>query len=70
MGHSARTRELPNNTPFAVKKYYIDNFTGGWQHPAETLFREMERRLSNDLKSLVAKHFSNFSTGGLESTVL
>jgi hypothetical protein len=66
---SAITRELPNHCPYAVNEYYVKRFTEKWSVPAEKLFEEARRLFMKELKALVAKHFSEFATGGLEHTV-
>jgi hypothetical protein len=67
---SARTRELPNNTPFAVKKDYINKYTEGWGLPAENLFKRIKGVFFGEIMKLIDKRFYVFSHGGLEGTVL
>ncbi|KIM31729.1 hypothetical protein M408DRAFT_327180 [Serendipita vermifera MAFF 305830] len=66
----AVTRELPNHNPYSVNEYFISRFTENWPIPAQKLFDNMKILFLKELKALVASHFSNFATGGLQSTVL
>ena len=65
----ARTRELPDNYPFAVQQFYISAFTGKWLKPALILFDEVDYVMANHIQGLVSKHFQHFGRGGLERMV-
>ncbi|KIM31730.1 hypothetical protein M408DRAFT_237585 [Serendipita vermifera MAFF 305830] len=66
---NAITRELPHNYPYAVKRHYASRFTKAWPNPAHKLFEDMEHHFQKELRTLVTRHFSAFSPGGLFDAV-
>lgn len=65
----AITRELPDHYPFIVANEYIVAVIHKWHVPAENLFDAIQRSLLICVKTLVAKHFSKYSQGGLQQRV-
>ncbi|KAF8145482.1 P-loop containing nucleoside triphosphate hydrolase protein [Mycena galopus ATCC 62051] len=66
---NARSRELPGHYPFAVQKAYIAEFTCNWAHPAQALCASVHKTFSEQVKALIATHFSMFGQGILEHRV-
>lgn len=67
--HRARTRELPGNYPFVVQKTFIDAAIKEWQAPSFILCKTVHAVLSEHVKKLVTKHFSQFGQGHLEQRI-
>ncbi|PPQ80108.1 LOW QUALITY PROTEIN: hypothetical protein CVT25_001476 [Psilocybe cyanescens] len=65
----ARTRELPGHYPFVVQKTFIDNIIKEWQAPAQVLCKTVHSVISEHIKGLIKKHFSEFGQGYLEQRV-
>jgi hypothetical protein len=67
--HRARTRELPGNYPFVVQKTFIDAAIKEWRAPSLILCKTVHAALSEHVKKLVNKHFSEFGQGHLEQRI-
>ncbi|KAH7098197.1 P-loop containing nucleoside triphosphate hydrolase protein [Auriculariales sp. MPI-PUGE-AT-0066] len=65
----ARTRELPGNCPFVVKRHYIVEAVAKWQEPTETCFAAAGKVLLHELDNVLQDHFSIYSHGGLLARV-
>ncbi|KAG9123954.1 hypothetical protein FRC07_013378 [Ceratobasidium sp. 392] len=69
MSTEARTRELPNNVPFIVKRKLIKSFMDMWNGPTMTLLEDVERILSVYMRQLVDRFFKQHNHGGLHNAV-
>ncbi|KAH9965473.1 P-loop containing nucleoside triphosphate hydrolase protein [Russula dissimulans] len=67
---SAVTRELPDNTPFIVKKRFICNIVDGWDSPSKKLFRSAEKELNKRVKKGIEDHFGQYTHGHLKHRVI
>ena len=67
--HSVRTRELPDNYPYAIRMWYIKEFIKQWEDPANVYFAEVCRIVQTFTKELVREHFGRFSDSGLHGHV-
>jgi hypothetical protein len=65
----ARTRELPGNHPFSVKRDLIREVTTKWLAPAKALCRETHAICLTYIQSLIKAHFEHFGQGILEQRV-
>jgi hypothetical protein len=63
------TRELPNNFPFVVKKYYISAFVKRWHSPSKQLFDSTKKELNKRIKEVIDDHFSFHTYGHLKQRV-
>jgi hypothetical protein len=61
----ARTRELPGNVPFSVKKHYVDQFLATWDGPSKKCLRQSYQDFVTQIDRLVRQHFADYSSGGL-----
>ena len=62
--HRARTRrELPVNNPFVVQIIFIDVAIKEWRATSLILCKTVHAALSDHVKKLVNKHFSEFGQG-------
>ena len=66
----ARTRELPGNIPFSVKKHYIDRFLATWMAPTVALFNKALAIYGEEVDTVVRKHFEAYEHGGLLDLIL
>jgi hypothetical protein len=66
----AVTRELPNNTPFIVKKRFICDIVDGWYSPSKKLFRSAERELNKRVNKEIEDHFGQYTYGHLKQRVV
>lgn len=66
---SARTRELPGNFPFVVKKYLIGQTMKTWKALANECFERVQEILDNHVQAIVAEHFKKYVRGGLFDAV-
>ena len=67
---SARTRELPDNYPFVVYSAFISEVIQRWSKPAEDLFQETHRIVSQYVAKLAVQHFKSSGRGELQQRVL
>ena len=67
---SARTRELPNNFPYLIKKQFIGSFVQRWDSPSKQLFEFTRKELMGHVKSLVESHFSQYTHGHLKQGIM
>ncbi|KAF9525001.1 P-loop containing nucleoside triphosphate hydrolase protein [Crepidotus variabilis] len=65
----ARTRELPGHYPFAVQKAFIEEIVKKWRSPAMVMCKAVHAVVSERVKELVLKHFSEFGQGQLASRI-
>ncbi|KAH7091813.1 P-loop containing nucleoside triphosphate hydrolase protein [Auriculariales sp. MPI-PUGE-AT-0066] len=65
----ARTRELPGNVPFAVKKHYIVLFLATWDAPTSRCFDKSLTIFTEELDRIVLKHFGRYAHGSLLEVV-
>lgn len=56
----AKTRELPDNYPFAVTKMFITDVIGGWDDPAYDLLDKCLKVLTTSVNKLVLEHFGKY----------
>ena len=66
---SARTRELPNNFPYIVKKQYIGKIVKQWNDPSQQLFGFAKRELKRHVELQIASSFSQYTYGQLKQRV-
>src|SRR6266436_6940776 len=66
---SARTRELPNNYPYIVKKQYIGNIVKQWKKPSRQLFDIAVKELIKHVKLEIERNFSQYTYGQLKQRV-
>ncbi|KAG8879139.1 hypothetical protein FRB97_001919 [Tulasnella sp. 331] len=66
---TSRTRELPGNYPFLVKKQLIAETVVTWKTLATRCLDEIQEILDDHVKTVVAEHFSQYVLGGLRDTV-
>jgi hypothetical protein len=66
---SARTRELPNNYPYIVKKQYIGTIVKLWDRPSRQLFDFAKRELNKHIKLQIEENFSQYTYGQLKQRV-
>jgi hypothetical protein len=60
---------LPGHYPFAVQRTFISNVVKEWQAPAKILCKTVYDILSEHVKGIVIKHFSDFGQGLLEQRI-
>ena len=66
---SARTRELPNNFPYIVKKHYIVSIVELWNRPSQQLFDSARKELNKHVKLQIKNHFSPYNHSHLKQRV-
>jgi hypothetical protein len=66
---SARTRELPNNYPYIVKKQYIGTIVKLWKKPSRQLFEFAIKELIKHVKLQTDRNFSQYTYGQLKQRV-
>src|SRR5216684_3316129 len=66
---SARTRELPNNYPYIVKKQYIGAIVKLWNRPSQQLFDFAKKELNKHIKLQIEDSFSQYTYGQLKQRV-
>ena len=67
--YRARTRELPGNYPFVVQKSFIDAAIKEWRAPSLIFCKTVHAAVSEHVRKLVIKHFSQFGQGHLEQRI-
>ena len=58
---SARSRELPGNVPFALKKEMIQESTQLWREPANVLLTKANNTVANHFSVLCRQHFKRYT---------
>ena len=66
---SARTRELPNNYPYIIKKQYIGTIVKLWNRPSQQFFDLARKELNKHIKLQIEEHFSPYTHGHLKQRV-
>jgi hypothetical protein len=66
---SARTRELPNNYPYIVKKQYIGAIVKLWDIPSRQLFEFARKELNKHVKLQIEEKFAQYTYGQLKQRV-
>ncbi len=66
---SARTRELPNNFPYIIKRQYIGRFVDHWNRPSQQLFDFARRELTKHIKLQIEDKFSQYTYGQLKQRI-
>ena len=66
---SARTRELPNNFPYIVKKQYIGDIVKLWNRPSQEFFNLARKELNKHVKLQIEEYFSQYTHGHLKQRV-
>jgi hypothetical protein len=66
---SARTRELPNNLPYIVKKQYIGTIVKLWDRPSRQFFELARKELNKHVKLQIEEYFSQYTYGHLKQRV-
>lgn len=56
----AKTRELPDNYPFAVTKMFITDVISGWDDPAYELLDKCLKILTTSVNKVVLEHFGKY----------
>ena len=64
------TRELPNNTPFIVKKRFIGDIVDEWDSPSKKLFLSAAKELIKRIDKEIEDHFGQYTHGHLKQRVL
>ncbi|KAF8504671.1 P-loop containing nucleoside triphosphate hydrolase protein [Russula emetica] len=67
--NSARTRELPNNYPYIVKRQYIGAIVKLWDIPSRQLFEFAVKELNKHVKLQIEKKFAQYTYGQLKQRV-
>jgi len=70
LAQRSRTRELPGNYPFLVKKQLIAETVVTWKTLAAHCLDEIHELLDDHVKNLVTEHFQKYILGGLRDAVI
>jgi len=58
--NQAKTRELPDNYPFAVTKIFITDVIDGWDQPSYDLLEKCLKVLTVSVNKIVVEHFGKY----------
>ncbi|KAG8988905.1 hypothetical protein FRB94_010065 [Tulasnella sp. JGI-2019a] len=70
LAQKSRTRELPGNYPFLVKKQLIAETVVTWRTLASRCLDEVQELLDDHVKTVITDHFKNQILGGLRDAVV
>ncbi|KAI0746433.1 P-loop containing nucleoside triphosphate hydrolase protein [Daedaleopsis nitida] len=58
---SCVTRELPNNVPYAAKRFLIRKFQQGWEEKAMVSFEQVQQTFKTALSEITRTYFARYS---------
>ena len=66
---SSITRELPGNTPFAVKAEFMQDTMAGWGDEASGLQAKIVPLVKRAVEPLIEEYFGKYSERGLHAEI-